>query len=105
MKILGKTTDQRTNTRVVYSQMTVDDYLDLVGKDFDEFAIQRRREKHRGYERLRKDVIAGALLPTITLAYDPKKVKGLQRLFDKGDDAGLVSSLSSRGNVKILDGL
>lgn len=105
MKIIGKTTDQRTNTRVVYAQLPVDEYLDLVGKDFDEFAIQRRREKHRGYDRLRKDAIAGALLPTITLAYDPKKVRELQRLFDKGDDAGLVRHLKRGENVKILDGL
>ncbi len=105
MKIIGKTIDQRTNTRVVYAQLSVDEYLDLVGKDFDKFAIQRRREKHRGYERLRKDVIAGALLPTITLAYEPKKVAHLQVLFDRGDDAGLARRLSLGEHVKILDGL
>jgi len=105
MTILGKTTDQRTKTRVVYAQLTVDDYLNLVGKDFHEFAIQRRKERHRGYDRLRKDVMEGALLPTITLAYDPEKVSNLQRLFDRGDDVGLVRKLVKPGSVKILDGL
>jgi len=105
IRILGKTTDQRTATRVVYTQMSVDDYLDLVGEHFDEFAIQRRRERHRGYDRLRKDVVDGALLPTITLAYDPAKVRDLQLLFDKGDDAGLVTRLLKGEHVKILDGL
>ena len=105
IKILGKTTDQRTNTRVVYTQMPIDDYLDLVGERFDEFAIQRRRERHRGYDRLKQDVTDGALLPTITLAYDPNKVSDLQRLFDKEDDAGLVTRLQRGEHVKILDGL
>ncbi|HEV3307371.1 MAG TPA: hypothetical protein VGZ91_13120 [Candidatus Sulfotelmatobacter sp.] len=105
MRILGKTTDQRTKTRVVYTQMTIDDYLDLVGEHFDEFAIQRRRERHRGYDRLKRDVMNGALLPTITLAYDPNKVGDLQRLFDKGDDDGLAKRLQKGGHVKILDGL
>jgi len=105
IKIIGKTTDQRSNTRVVYAQMSIDDYLELVGDHFDDFAIQRRREKHRGYNRLRNDVMQGALLPTITLAYDPAKVARLQHLFDADDDDGLVSRLSKGENVKILDGL
>jgi hypothetical protein len=105
IRILGKTTDQRTKTRVVYTQMSIDEYLDLVGEHFDEFAIQRRRERHRGYERLKRDVMNGALLPTITLAYDPNKVGDLQRLFDKGDDDGLVARLQKGEHVKILDGL
>jgi hypothetical protein len=105
LTILGKATDQRTATRVVYAQLTVDDYLGLVGENFDKFPIQRRREKHRGYERLKSDVIAGALLPTITLAYDPETVAPLQGYFDKGQDAELVTALCEQGKASILDGL
>jgi hypothetical protein len=106
MEILGKAIDQRTHTRVVYAQMTVDEYLDLVGPNFDEFSIQRRREKHRGYARLKSDAEAGALLPSITLAYDPMVVAPLQRLFDVDDRASLMDSLQGgRGKVNILDGL
>jgi hypothetical protein len=105
LQILGKATDQRTNTRIVYMQMTVDDYLDLVGSDFDSFAIQRRQEQHGGYKRLRSDIISGALIPTITLAYDPEAVGELQRLFDANDDASLLTLLSANGRSKILDGL
>ena len=105
MQILGKATDQRTNTRVVYMQMTVDDYLDLVGPDFDSFAIQRRQEKHGGYKRLRADIVDGALIPTITLAYDPESVAELQRLFDSEDDPSLLALLATKGKAKILDGL
>ena len=86
-------------------QMTVDDYLDLVGKDFDSFSIQRRQEQHGGYKRLRSDIINGALIPTITLAYDPDAVGELQRLFDADDDSSLLSLLSANGRSKILDGL
>lgn len=106
MKILGKAIDQRTNTRVVYAQMAVIEYLDLVGPNFDEFAIQRRKEKHRGYERLKSDAAAGALLPSITLAYDPKLVAPLQESFDAEDEEGLMRSLAQApGRVSILDGL
>jgi len=105
LKILGKAIDQRTATRVVYAQLSVDDYLALVGEDFDKFSIQRRREKHRGYDRLKSDVIAGALLPTITLAYDPGTVQPLQAYFDNNQDAELVQALSQQGKASILDGL
>lgn len=106
MEILGKAIDQRTHTRVVYAQMTVDEYLDLVGPNFDEFSIQRRREKHRGYARLKADAEAGALLPSITLAYDPRLVAPLQELFDADDTAHLKASLQDgQGKVNILDGL
>jgi hypothetical protein len=106
MKILGKAIDKRTNTRVVYAQMAVGEYLDLVGPNFDEFAIQRRREKHRGYERLKKDAAAGALLPSITLAYDPKQVAPLQHSFDINDEPALINALTQeQGKLSILDGL
>lgn len=105
LTILGKAIDRRTATRVVYAQSSVDDYLDLVGEDFDKFPIQRRREKHRGYERLKADVIAGALLPTITLAYDPDNVGALQTYFDKSQDTELVAALCEQGKASILDGL
>jgi hypothetical protein len=105
VEILGKATDRRTNTRVVYVQMTVNEYLDLVGPDFDSFAIQRRQEKHGGYRRLREDIVQGALIPTITLAYDPESAAQLQRLFDENQDDLLLPLLSQTGKAKILDGL
>ena len=106
MKILGKAIDQRTKTRVVYAQLAVDEYLELVGPHFDEFAIQRRREKHRGYDRLKSDAAAGALLPSITLAYDPKLVVPLQQSFDADDERALIEALGKeQGRVSILDGL
>jgi len=106
MKILGRAIDQRTKTRVVYAQMAVDEYLNLVGPNFDEFAIQRRREKHRGYARLKSDAAAGALLPSITLAYDPKLVIPLQQSFDADDEPALIEALGrEQGRVSILDGL
>jgi hypothetical protein len=48
MKILGRAIDQRTKTRVVYAQMAVDEYLNLVGPNFDEFAIPCSRASRRG---------------------------------------------------------
>jgi hypothetical protein len=105
VKILGKAIDQRTHTRVVYAQLSVDEYLDLVGPHFDEFAIQRRRERHRGYERLRSDASAGALLPSITLAYDPQAVGPLQGFFDTDDEENLIKALKMQGKASILDGL
>ena len=68
MEILGKTKDLRTNTEILYVQLTVNEYLEVIGDKFDEFGIQRKREKFKAYERMKKDIIEGALLPTINLS-------------------------------------
>ncbi|HEX8826334.1 MAG TPA: hypothetical protein VF794_40895 [Archangium sp.] len=105
LTIFGKAVDLRTNTRVVYAQTTVKDYLELVGKDFKEFPIQRRREKHRAYLRMKQDIIEGALLPAITLAVTPQKVKEAIKHFDSDNTTALEKALSQPSQVKILDGL
>ena len=53
LEIIGYTTDFRTNTNILYAQIKINEYLDLVGKDFDRFEIQRKKEKHKGYNRLK----------------------------------------------------
>jgi hypothetical protein len=65
IEILGTAKDLRTDTNVVYAKIRISDYLSLVGENFDEFTIQRRKEKYKAYDRLRKDVKNGALLPKI----------------------------------------
>ena len=105
INVIGKAIDIRTTTTVVYAQMNIADYLDLVGDDFDKFAIQRRREKHKAYPRLRADIIAGALLPTITLAVQPDRVKDIMPYIEPNDDIGLAKALAEQGIVNILDGL
>src|SRR5688572_2623825 len=60
--------DLRTKTYVLYAQASITDYLKLVGSDFDTFEIQRNRQKHRFYQRMKNDIQSGALLPAITLA-------------------------------------
>src|SRR5258708_7223441 len=86
LKVLGRARDLRTNTQVIYAQATISDYLDLVGSDFDDFAIQRRREKHRAYDRMRQDIIGGALLPPITLAVKPERVSQLLPQIEQTND-------------------
>lgn len=105
IKILGQTTDLRSQTLVVYAQLRIKDYLALVGEDFDKFAIQRKREKHKAYARMEKDVKAGALLPAITLAVEPKVVSELVKLFKEGKYQEFSATLEKIGEVKILDGL
>lgn len=48
--------DIRTSTPVIYAQMKITDYLELVGNNFDKFSIQRRREKHPAYSRMKDDI-------------------------------------------------
>jgi hypothetical protein len=104
-KILGETTDLRTNTVVIYAQMNINEYLSLVGEDFDKFAIQRPRQKHKAYKRMKSDISSGALLPPITLAVDPEIVPSILNLRDRDDQYEYIQALFRPGQVSILDGL
>jgi hypothetical protein len=104
-KILGIARDFRTNTPVVYATMKIADYLAMIGEDFENFAIQRRREKHKAYERMKKDVKEGALLPSITLAVRPEFVDELKGFVAENNFAALEENLGISGQVNILDGL
>lgn len=107
INILGKTKDLRTDTHVIYAQISVKDYLYLIGDDFDKFAIQRRRvASNKAYDRMRADIQKGALLPCITLAVKPELVSTLRPLVEANNFPDLAEKLSSKpGNVNILDGL
>jgi len=108
--ILGTAVDARTNTPVVYTQMTIPEYLTIVGTRFEEFHLQRKREKHKAYGRLEADIRDGALLPSITLAVKPERVADAlpalsDYLADSGAAGALADALNSPGTVDILDGL
>jgi hypothetical protein len=103
--LLERQKDQRTGTNVLYAQLSIPDYLELVGEEFSEFEIQRRREKYKAYDRMRRDIIEGALLPSITLAVKPERVAQLLPLLEQNNDAVLAQELSRPGQVNILDGL
>ncbi len=109
LKILGITRDKRTDTPVLYARMPIQTYLEVVGEDFENFSIQRRREAHKAYQRLKADLIDGALLPSISLAAKPDGVPALIDILDKceasGDWGELEAALAAGGAVDILDGL
>jgi hypothetical protein len=105
MKILGTAIDLRTKTPVVYAQIPIGRLLGIVGSDFAKFSIQRRREKHKAYERLKNDLKAGALLPSIILAVNPERVAHLRCLLEADDLDALTAELGREGGVNILDGL
>ncbi|KUP03596.1 hypothetical protein AR274_22200 [Stenotrophomonas maltophilia] len=67
--------------------------------------MQRRREKHRAYDRLKRDLKAGALLPSIILAVDPERVPDLKQMFAESRWDELALELQVEGGVNILDGL
>lgn len=108
--ILGTAVDVRTDTPVVYSQMSIPDYLAIVGTKFEDFRLQRRREKHKAYGRLQADIREGALLPSITLAVKPEIVDAILPLYeeyrrDPSKAGDLAAALNTSGTVDILDGL
>ena len=109
INVVGIAHDIRTTTPVVYAQMSVEDYLAVIGSEFEDFSIQRRRETHKGYQRLKSDIKAGALLPSITLAIKPENVASILPILNKanldGDYLALSERLSTPGQVDILDGL
>ncbi|MDZ4713477.1 MAG: hypothetical protein SGI89_14300 [bacterium] len=105
-EIIGYTKDFRTNTNILYAQININEYLDLVGKDFDRFEIQRKREKHKGYNRLKRDIEKGTLIPTITLAVEPSSVKQFETLLEQKESTKIVDILVSlTDKIYILDGL
>ena len=97
--------DLRTKTPVLYAQMLIQEYLALVGDDFDKFSIQRRREQHPAYARMKGDVKSGALLPTITLCVAMERVQAMKTLCLSNDIDALTKELSVSGGMNILDGL
>lgn len=109
LTILGVTKDMRTDTPVVYAKMSIETYLKIVGEDFENFSIQRRRETHKAYQRLKNDLKEGALLPAISLAAKPAGVGELIPLLAEGEETGswikLQEKLLAGGAVDILDGL
>lgn len=104
LTILGTARDLRTNTPVVYCQASIEDYLTLIGDDFGSFTIQRRRETHKPYKRLKDDIRLGALLPSITLSVKPEVVQSVIPLIE-ADHVDLSKFLSRPGQADILDGL
>ncbi len=104
LKIISKTKDLRTNTNILYAQIEISDYLNLVGEDFDKFEIQRKREKHKAYKRLKIDLMKGALLPAITLAVSPEEVKNFVPLIEQNNNSAIIKILN-RTDIYILDGL
>ena len=105
LKILGTSRDLRTNANIIYAQIPIREYLNLVGKSFDSYTIQRKKEKYKAYERLKKDIAEGTLLPPITLAVKANRVDDLSSLILRGDIPALERKLSAPGQVDILDGL
>ena len=108
--ILGTAFDVRTGTPVVYSQMSIPEYLAIVGTKFEDFRLQRRREKHKAYGRLQADIRGGALLPSITLAVKPEIVPNILPAYeafkeDPSNAGSLAAALNTPGTVDILDGL
>lgn len=105
LKIIGETKDLRTNTHVLYAQIRITDYLKLVGSDFDRFDIQRKRVTPKSYKRLKVDIQKGALLPTITLAINPKVVRSFNSFLNPRNNAEIIKRLNKPDNIYILDGL
>lgn len=107
LKILGTFTDLRTDTPVVYGQISIPDYFELIGPNFDRFSIQRRREKHPAYARMKSDIQRGVLLPTITLAPVLEQAPRLKE-FARRQDISLetfAEEIRRSGHLNILDGL
>lgn len=105
LKIIGKTQDLRTNTNVLYAEILAKDYIELVGKEFDKFEIQRKRVEPKKYSRLKSDFKNGALLPGITLAIEFSKVDKYLELIEGNKFDEITSMLISKEEIYILDGL
>lgn len=103
-KVIGKAKDLKSKTDIVYCQVSPDKYLKIIGDNFEDFELQRKKENHKGYGRLKQDIKEGALLPSITLAVKHELVPSIVENID--DIQKLENNLSAEnGVVDILDGL
>lgn len=103
-KILGTAKDLKSGAHIIYCQTTPDKYLEIIGHNFEDFELQRKRENHKGYARLKNDIIEGALLPSITLSVKHEYVSDLLTKLDNHHE--IEKTLASNvGIVDILDGL
>lgn len=102
-KVISQTKDIRTNTNIIYAHTDINSYLNIIGNNFDEFEIQRKRVQHKAYSRMKQDIIAGTSLPTITLAVKKEYIDELTKNID--NTTKLEELLSHPGCVNILDGL
>lgn len=103
-KVLGHADDIKTNAKVIYCQTTPQKYLEIIGSNFKDFELQRKKENHKAYNRLKADIIEGTLLPSITLAVKHEHVEEILAKLE--DSKALVEKLAStEGIVDILDGL
>jgi hypothetical protein len=105
LTIQGIARDLRCDTYVAYAQIPISEYLDLVGESFYRVEVQRKRQQHPAYARLKSDLAEGALIPAITLAADPQSVTSLLPFIEKNDLEGLAHALMTTHEVFILDGL
>ncbi|XEC95068.1 hypothetical protein AB6A23_00275 [Paenibacillus tarimensis] len=104
IKVLGKAIDYRTSSPVVYAQMTINDYLELINDDFDDFRFQRKRTNYSPYQRMKDDIKAGALLPPITLAIKSEFTGEVLSVLEEDSQLERVL-LQQSGKINILDGL
>jgi hypothetical protein len=102
IQVIGSTVDIRTGATVVYAQIAISDYIRFVGSDFDDFDLQRSRQKHAAYTKLKEDIKEGAVLPAITLALKPALVKDFPSSVSFTD---VRDFLNKPRQVYILDGL
>jgi hypothetical protein len=110
--IIGFTKDLRTDTHIMYAQITIPKYLELIGDNFQDFDIQRKRERgNKNTERMRKDIKAGAVLPPITLAVKPDLLRDegsyeeFATAIESQDKQRLQEKLDKTDQLFILDGL
>lgn len=103
-KILGYAQDIKSGAHVIYCQTTPINYLEIIGDKFEDFELQRKKEVHKGYTRLKNDIIEGALLPSITLAVKHESVENILGKLEEPEELRNLLS-STNGIVDILDGL
>lgn len=105
-KIIGFTKDYRTNTNVLYAQILIKEYFQLIGENYNKFQLQRKKEVHKGYKRLKEDLGKGALIPGITLAIEPSLAAQFIDLIEKEETGKITDAIKKvKDNIYILDGL
>lgn len=102
IKVFSQHQDKVINSQYVTGQTTYETALKSIVPLMDKLAIQRKVQRPKFYERLSKDIVAGCIMPPLTLAFVDEQYN-----FDEEKSLKDIQSYVNKNlkNAFVLDGI
>lgn len=106
MKIISKIKDERISATNILIEMSVKNYLDLIGEviDKNEFQRKRVRSSRTVYALLKEDLKKGCVIPPLVIAL-PEDINTVSEEYDSLDSDLIPFIEKHKKSLLILDGL